>query len=121
MKPTITLAQAKKLSTLKWELIVKNYGEFSYEDKRNPKLRVLKHFCGFCERWKDGSEKFNTSGGCNCSKCEFAKAVGAHCNEDESLFDNWGSTASLTLAKEILDIIKNIPTTKKQSDIKMIS
>lgn len=112
MKPNITLAKAKKLSILKWELIVKNYGEFSYEDKRNPKLKVLKHFCGFCERWRTEDVGCEETG-CHCSMCEFAKAAGSECNKDDSLFDQWCNEIQFDgrpkeLAQQILDIIKEI-------------
>lgn len=119
MKPNITLAKAKKLSILKWELIVAHNGMFTLEDKRNPKLRVLKHHCGFCERWRNPDTELNydyDGSGCECIHCEFAKAAGTYCNKDESLFDQWcndelfgGSPKSL--AQQILDIIKEIPTT----------
>jgi len=114
MKPNITLAKAKKLSILKWELIVANKGVFSPIDKRNPALRNIKHNCGFCERWRTEEDGFEESG-CDCSQCEFAKAVGADCNKDESLFDRWCSDEPFggeptKLAKEILEIIKEIPT-----------
>ena len=120
MKPKIALPKAKKLSILKWELIVKNQGEFSLEDRRHPQLINIKHNCGFCERWRNDLNEFLDSG-CECAQCEFAAAMGCDCNsygKKYNLFDRWcdaelfGDAVKLELAQRILDLIKSIPTTK---------
>jgi hypothetical protein len=122
MKPNITLAQAKKLAIIKWELIANNKGYYSPEHRRNPAIKDLKHQCGFCERWRTNDTGVDGSG-CDCNSCEFAKALGSQCNDKDNgtnLFFQWWyadlyGDEPTKLAQQILDLIKSIPTTKCKS------
>lgn len=117
MKPNITVAKAKKLSILKWTNIVKDNGELTMKTRELRELRDIEHYCGFCERWAVRRGDGVNGSGCNCTECEFAKALGCDCNSitTDNIFDKWGECdipeSRTILAQKILDLIKEIPTT----------
>jgi len=123
-KRRLSLAKAKALSIIKWKIILRNNGGITGVYS-HPELRNLKHNCGFCERWLSPIQNFGESG-CDCAKCEFAKAMGSQCNEEDNvnnLFDQWGNERggtekALELTQQILDLIKAIPvpTRKPKQD-----
>jgi len=104
MKNQLSLAEAKRLSIIKWELIVENNGspEIDYPEE----VSVLIHDCGFCERWRP-----HKSG---CEKCECAKVLGGACNSmgGRDLFAIWSKNQTKENAQAVLDAIKSINTTE---------
>lgn len=112
----ISIAEAKRLSIIKWEMIVKQNGDDKGTDE-HPELKKLNNNCGFCERWRYPTNKvgeYNT--GSDCGKCEFAKAQGTYCSNDDipNVYTEWcdsdyPSSESKQLAQQILDLIISIP------------
>ena len=112
IKGNITLAEAKRLSLIKWNLIVEGK---DYEN--HPKLKHIKYCCGFCERWKDIGNCDDYVSDCGCDQCVFAHELGNICYDDQGLFMRWhdcrSSKARKTKAKQILEHIKNIKITEE--------
>ena len=107
MKKQLSLVEAKRLSLIKWELIVENNGSSSIQYPEE--LLYLPYRCGFCKRW---SEKgyFGTK---DCSRCECAKALKGICSEDqESIYTKWQYRSTKENAQAVLDAIKSINTTE---------
>lgn len=109
----LSFAEAKQLSLLKWEQIVKDKGRLI---RSNIPLTVkdLKWSCGFCERWKNDNTPLSWS--CpRCEECEFG-AIAGPCIDEHSIYGEWQELealgnykTALGLAKKILEIIKNLP------------
>ena len=102
-KDQLSLLEAIRLSIIKWEAHVAAGGYC--EDRDLPKEVIhLKGYCGFCERWRRNSTKFETKG---CQRCELAQIIGG-CFLETSIYDYWCETMKLEYAQEILNAIKSI-------------
>jgi hypothetical protein len=104
MDEQLSFEEAKRLSIIKWEATI-NQGGNLYKIPRG--IRKLKHYCGFCERYKVVS---NENLGEDCDRCEFGKVAGK-CVLDNSLFDDWYTSRyedRTHKAKIILECIKSL-------------
>lgn len=114
----LSLAEAKRLSIIKWQMIVDNDGHPVKKHEFSPEVFNCLFQCGFCERWKHPD-------GLDCRYCELGKVAGT-CNDEgdyevtidkiiytrePSLYYKWlyfSSDSHLKYAKQILEIIKSI-------------
>jgi len=94
----LSFKEAKRLSILKWEHIVKANGANCYPLE----CANLKCHCGFCERWDwQGEQKI-----CE-TQCELGMQIGVCCDND-SLYDKWNGDECVETAQAMLDAIKSV-------------
>ena len=110
----MSLYEAKRLSMIKWQMIVDNNGnKLKYTDMPL-EVRTLNSSCGFCARSnkkhfyvKNIIIKSNTV----CDVCELGDLIG-NCNQSNSIYYCWSKTNNdeirLDCAKQILEKIKSI-------------
>jgi len=96
----LSLAEAKRLSILKWECIIQNNG-LQYPIKWPPEIKDLNCKCGFCERWDFPSED-------SCTQCELALAMGVDCPDESSPYHIWSEASTKETAQAVLNMIKSI-------------
>lgn len=99
----MSLIEAKRLSLLKWESIIKN-GSIPTECSK------LKFGCGFCERhsfqWPGDEEHYPY-----CEECEFGDIAGV-CTSEEGVYLQYiraeSSIERILLVQKIINLIKQI-------------
>jgi len=93
----LTFEEAKRLSIKKWEIIVKNDGDNSFEDLNyDEEIYRLRCKCGFCHRYN-----------MQCTLCEFGASAGI-CTDKHSIYGQWEKKPNKEQAVQILEIIKNL-------------
>jgi NMD protein affecting ribosome stability and mRNA decay len=98
----LSLKEAKRLSIIKWEFIIKN--GYPKDHEFPDELAGLSCHCDFCERSGYGIGNMNVE---LCNKCEFGKIAG-RCPDEKSLLSRWAEKESPRLAKKILNLLKSI-------------
>ncbi len=91
----MTKKEAKRLSILKWEFIVKNDGDYKL-CKLPEELRNLESQCGFCEKYykKD------------CDGCPINNTDIGKCWYDKHPYSTWYHNRTVSNAQIMLDLIK---------------
>lgn len=98
MEKKLTFREAKRLSILKWEQIVKDKGKLIHENL--PKeVKSLFNNCGMCE--------LRHNQGKGCDTCELIRYY-----KDErccgAAFENWLYNQNKKNAQAVLDVVKSI-------------
>ena len=94
MSKKITLKEAKRLSILKWEMVVKGKIDNVCEQ---PELMKLKHYCGFCELFWDEQ----------CKGCPLFIDDKMSCNHHDHPFNKWAHGEDIYHAKDVLNLVIN--------------
>ena len=100
----LTLKEAKRLSILKWELIVNNKGCLGSIEDHN-ELKDLFNQCGFCEKYLDNSANPY------CGECPLVIEGIGWCDSDEHPFSQWSNEDEgfdQEKAQAVLDLIKSV-------------
>lgn len=106
MNDQLSFEEAKRLSIIKWEAIVKNKGSYDERFLNNiPEIRDINAHCGFCERYDSKLGNYHVK----CSSCEYGNIAG-NCYSSESLFMKYHNESynRLSNAKKILKVIKQL-------------
>lgn len=96
----ISFEEAKRLSLIKFRLIIDNEGKLP--DEFPDELKYLKNYCGFCERWNVYNQKRGKE---MCCGCEFAKVQGRSCLSFYSLYQQF-NTASNCYPDQVVEVVE---------------
>lgn len=100
----LSVSEAKRLSLLKWEAIVRNEGRQLMKLERPEEIENLLNYCGFCERHRDGISV-------DCSSCEINMGYYNGCNNFSHHYFRWMlgcSDEKLAAAQAVLGLINSV-------------
>lgn len=116
MRKKLSLEEAVRLSKVKWEYIVENFGSPDGLIEAIPELRELKANCGYCEYYL--VQHPNPMH--NCTNCPLApenydwEDEDTGCSYVHHLYRTWAFNSTTENAQKVLDMIIN-PTLHKDS------
>ena len=94
----LSFSEAKRLSILKWEHIVKANGAYCFPLE----CANLNCHCGFCERWQYSGDQSTCE-----EQCELGMQIGICCDFN-STYDKWYDNKCKETAQAMLDAIKSV-------------
>ncbi len=89
----LTKKEAKRLSILKWEFIIKNGGDYKLTLELPKEIHHLDANCGYCEKYKD------------CTKCPLFLGDTSDCADLGHPWKKWANNSTVKNAQAMLDLI----------------
>jgi len=99
----MTKKEAKRLSLLKWQMIIDNNGRnnINYPDE----LMELKAYCGYCEKYNTYTQYVSEAEHKYCQKCPIY-FDNKHCMSKGHPYLYWGLYRTKKTAQKVYNLIK---------------